>query len=125
MTAERSDEATVRAKYHDWCSARIADRFLELSPEEVYRLAQEVSAGAPDRAGDAPLSYRAQVERVTEVLAGRMELPSFAEWATLYGSDPARYESELFGFWKLNRTEEGGGDEARPADQPDSGEAAT
>ena len=33
-------EGTLRAKYLDWCSARLAERFLDLSPEEIYALAR-------------------------------------------------------------------------------------
>ena len=37
---EGSGESTLRAKYLDWCSARLAERFLDLSPEEIYALAR-------------------------------------------------------------------------------------
>ncbi|MFO7894110.1 MAG: hypothetical protein R6U63_10260 [Longimicrobiales bacterium] len=40
-------ESTLRAKYLDWCSARLAERFLDLSPEEIYALARPAE---PDRA---------------------------------------------------------------------------
>ena len=45
---EGSGESTLRAKYLDWCSARLAERFLDLSPEEIYALARP---DAPDRTG--------------------------------------------------------------------------
>jgi hypothetical protein len=35
----------LEAKYLDWCSARLADRFLRLTPDEIYDLAQE---GSPE-----------------------------------------------------------------------------
>ena len=37
---EGSGGNTLRAKYLDWCSARLAERFLDLSPEEIYALAR-------------------------------------------------------------------------------------
>lgn len=32
-------ERVLRAKYLDWCSAKVADRFLALTPDEIYELA--------------------------------------------------------------------------------------
>lgn len=37
---EGTPESTLRAKYLDWCSARLAERFLDLSPEAIYALAR-------------------------------------------------------------------------------------
>jgi|GEM_PF-192637 len=44
------DERVLRAKYLDWCSAKVADRFLRLSPDEIYELAHVQS---DDRSGAA------------------------------------------------------------------------
>ncbi|HUF50076.1 MAG TPA: hypothetical protein VMN60_04550 [Longimicrobiales bacterium] len=55
------------------------------------------AAGADD---DELLSYRAVVERVTEVLAREVELPSLDEFTALYEKDPAAIEARLLGFWK-------------------------
>lgn len=41
MSIEPADERILRAKYLDWCSARVADRFLAMTPEQIYDLAQE------------------------------------------------------------------------------------
>lgn len=43
MVARVADEAVLRAKYLDWCSARLADHFLQLTPGEIYELAQEAA----------------------------------------------------------------------------------
>ena len=40
-----SEDAILRAKYLDWCSARIAERFLALSPDEIYQLAERATDG--------------------------------------------------------------------------------
>lgn len=90
------------AKYHDWCSARIADQFLSLSPERIYELAEATEPAPlnPQDPGDA--SYRALVHRVTEALLDAMELPDFEEWRQSYQADPGRYDEELFGFWRRN-----------------------
>ncbi|HEX7119232.1 MAG TPA: hypothetical protein VF212_10615 [Longimicrobiales bacterium] len=43
MVNEPADEPILRAKYLDWCSARVVDRFLELTPDQIYQLAHEHS----------------------------------------------------------------------------------
>lgn len=106
----------LRAKYLDWCSARIAERFLRLTPEEIYELAQRASSeevrGSRDAASASTVAeatgsdvqptetFRHIVERVTEVLAARMALPAFAEWAAAYRAQPSRYDDELLGLWR-------------------------
>ncbi|MBI4408588.1 MAG: hypothetical protein HY561_02690 [Gemmatimonadetes bacterium] len=103
MEADGGGEPVLRAKYLDWCSARVADRFLQLTPEQIYELAQTASrTGSPSGAdfvgNSAP--YRVLVERVTEVLASHIGLPPFEEWAEAYRQEPQRYDAELLGFWK-------------------------
>ena len=49
MAADAGDASNLRTKYLDWCSARIADRFLRLPPDEIYDLAHEVSRDATGR----------------------------------------------------------------------------
>lgn len=119
MRTGDDDLAVLRSKYHDWCSARVADRFAELSPEEIYQLAhapQEVAeATMRGRArGEAEASasrdadvfslgdegYSELVRRVTEVLATSIDLPSFEEWLDDYRREPERYDQEMLGFWR-------------------------
>jgi hypothetical protein len=108
-----SEDRTLRAKYLDWCSARIAERFLDLSPEEIYELAHPVGVAAEGGGGlpvgdRAPAvlpppheeSYRILVKRVTEALLGRMSLPTFEQWSAAYDEAPARFDAEMLGFWK-------------------------
>jgi len=40
------------------------------------------------------------VDRVTDVLASTVELPTFEDWAASYAESPARYDDELLGFWR-------------------------
>ena len=57
-----TQQRILRAKYLDWCSAKIAERFLALSPDEIYELAERASHGAttaPDPAGSFPSSASA------------------------------------------------------------------
>ncbi len=97
----------LRAKWLDWCSARLADRFLRLTPDEIYELAQRASlesepaggAGEGRRVG-TELSYRSLVELVTEALQAQNPLPSFEEWAAAYAEAPERFDQELLGLWR-------------------------
>jgi hypothetical protein len=117
-------ENELRAKYLDWCSARLADHFLALSPDEIYELAERASHGREpetdavvagrasarqqlswqEHSSSATVSldesdvFRVLVARVTEVLADT--LPTYEEWAAEYQRDPGRYDVELLGFWK-------------------------
>lgn len=130
MAAEPADDRILRAKYLDWCSAQVADRFLELTPDEIYQLAHQARPGAAvasepgevvSRAADvlatvdgaqlravieapepsAPgLSYRALVQRVTEALTASMALPPFDLWVEAYRASPGRFEAEMLGFWE-------------------------
>jgi len=97
----------LRAKYLDWCSARLADRFLRLTPDEIYELAQRAEAESEsahgttgERAVGTELSYRAVVERVTEALASRIQLPTYEEWLAAYTEAPERFDEELLGLWR-------------------------
>lgn len=38
-----SSDPVLRAKYLDWCSARVANRFVKLTPEEIYQLAERAA----------------------------------------------------------------------------------
>ena len=92
----RSDEAVLRAKYLDWCSARIAERFLALSPDQIYQLAERATHGQTESVG--PLA--SLIARVTAVLADEMELPTLEEWMVAYSEAPEEFDHEMLGFWK-------------------------
>ena len=112
MSPEPSEDEVLRAKYLDWCSAKVAERFLRLTPEEIYELAQRASPGdgaSPTDAqavalgegrGAAPLTFRGIVERVTAVLTEELDLPAFDAWQSAYKAEPAQYDEELLGLWR-------------------------
>lgn len=104
MSTDPAGARILRAKYLDWCSARLADRFLRLTPEEIFDLAQEASAlGTVEAASSweaSPESYRTMVERVTEALALRLALPPYEQWAVAYEEHPEQFDHELLGLWK-------------------------
>ena len=72
MTAEELPESEMRFKYFDWCSAQVADRFLRLSPEEIFRLAER---GGHEGVGPSELHDTAA--------AGANSPAAFALWRQL------------------------------------------
>ena len=111
-----SRNGTLRAKYLDWCSARLAERFLDLTPEEIYELARPEGGpdpeGPPSPALPPPTQprYRALVQRVTEALLERTPLPTFEQWSAAYAETPERFDAEMLGFWKDVVGEPAGGE---------------
>lgn len=112
-------DRTRRAKYLDWCSARLAERFLDLTPEQIYELARPEEVESTSGTGVArrttlPLpthqDYRALVQRVTDVLLERTPLPTYEQWSAAYDETPERFDVELLGFWK-EAVEAGAADE--------------
>jgi hypothetical protein len=97
---DEADERTLRAKYLDWCSARVAERFLDLSAEEIYALAQPSSEPSSSLPSPAEASYRVLVQRATEALLGQLSLPVFEEWRRQYEASPAVFDAEMLGFWR-------------------------
>ena len=86
----------------------MADQFLELSPDEIFELAERASrydsvgTGEPHSGSEnADLAdYRNLVARVTEVLTQQIGLPTFEVWLEMYRADPESVESRLLGFWR-------------------------
>lgn len=85
----------LRAKYFDWCSARIAERFVHLSVQEIYALADSAAASEEE-----DRSFQLIMDRATAVLASSTVLPSLEEWVAAYTADPASYDADLIGFWR-------------------------
>ena len=110
------EERVLRAKYLDFCSARLAEIFLSLSDERIFVLVEE--AAREGRLNVAELSFDQMVKLVTEKLRSSVPLPDFETWATEYRSDPNRYEPYLMGLWK-RRVESG------EAAREDQGEEST
>jgi hypothetical protein len=92
-------DRVLRAKYLDWCSARVADRLFKLRPEEIYDLARALDANPVD--GQEPTAdFRAVVGRLTEELTRELGLPDFAEWRRQYAAAPDQFDEEMVGFWR-------------------------
>jgi len=88
MGPEARPEREIHAKYLDWCSGRITERLMALSPAQAFHLA--------DRADAGPLDPGLLVARIVDEL----QLPTFDEWRVAYERDPASYDREMLGFWR-------------------------
>lgn len=96
----------LQYRYLDWCSAKVAERFQELSLDEIWERAHRADpqlpshpptdlrrAPEPDHPG-----YLELVRRLSVQLATELQLPSFAEWSEKYRRDPEAFDRELLGF---------------------------
>ncbi len=95
---EGEDESVLRAKYLDYCSARLSEVFLSLSEERIYDLVEE--AARQGRLNVAELAFDEMVKLATEKLRRSVPLPDFETWAREYREDPGRYEPYLMGLWE-------------------------
>jgi hypothetical protein len=91
-------EEILRAKYLDYCSARVCDVFMELEEERVFELAKAAEAKAGVSHG--ALSFRDLAGLLVEQLLGDLALPDFESWAEDYRRHPERYDPYLLGLWK-------------------------
>ena len=100
---EGDDEPVLRAKYLDYCSARLSEVFLSLSEERIYGLVEE--AARQGRLNVAELAFDEMVKIATEKLRRSVPLPDFETWAREYREDPERYEPYLLGLWEVSEGE--------------------
>ncbi|MXX55396.1 MAG: hypothetical protein F4106_02360 [Gemmatimonadetes bacterium] len=95
---ERQDgDSVLRAKYRDYCSARVADAILSLSPEEIYSLARSEARSIGHMVPD---SYNEAIRLATGRIRNRLALPEFEEWALEYRNNPDRFDPYILGLWK-------------------------
>ena len=87
----------LRAKYHDYCSAQVADLLVYMSPDEIYTLAHSVLT---EEAKADDISYTEMVGIATEWLS-----PPFEVWVEDYRRHPKRYDAYLLGLWKRQEDE--------------------
>ncbi len=91
-------DEVLRAKYLDFCSARLTEVFLSLSEERIYRLVEEAAREANLQVG--ALNFQTMVRLVTKKLEQSVPLPDLQTWAREYSADPARFDEHLMGLWK-------------------------
>ncbi len=94
----------LRGKYHDYCSAQVADLLVYMSPDEIYTLAHSVLT---EETNADDISYTEMVGIATEWLSRRVALPPFEVWVEDYRRHPQRYDEYLLGLWK-RQGEKGG-----------------
>ena len=89
----------LRAKYHDYCSAQVADLLVYMSPDEIYLLAHRAYR---EEGGEGEISYVEMVRVATDWLARRIALPPFDVWLKDYQEYPDRYEEYFMGLWETD-----------------------
>ncbi|MGD2152170.1 MAG: hypothetical protein PVG79_02810 [Gemmatimonadales bacterium] len=91
-------EEVLRAKYLDYCSARLCDVFMQLEEERVFELAKL----AEERAGieQGALSFQQIADLLVEKLMDDLALPDFTTWAQAYQENPEHFDPYLLGLWK-------------------------
>lgn len=104
----------LRAKYHDYCSAQVADLLVYMSPDEIYLLAHRAYR---EEGREDEISYADMVQVATDWLAKRVALPPFEVWVEDYRAHPDRYEEYFMGLWESEL--EGPGDRSESADSED------
>ena len=92
-------EDMLKEKYLDYCSARVAEVLLDLSPDEIYLVA-ESAAGGPVRSGS--LSYDQMVRLATARISESASLPEFTDWSRAYQEDPAPFDALILGLWEAD-----------------------
>ncbi|MGD8817941.1 MAG: hypothetical protein PVJ51_12220 [Acidobacteriota bacterium] len=97
-SAGEPTESELRAKYLEYCSARISEVFLSLSDERTYQLVEEAARDEGVEVGS--LGFQAMMRLVTRKLRESVPLPDFESWAREYREDPARFEPLLLGLWR-------------------------
>jgi hypothetical protein len=97
-------DPVLRAKYLDYCSARISEVFLSLSDERTYQLMEEAARESGLAVGS--LGFPEMMRLVTRKLQRGVPLPDLEKWAREYEEDPARYDAYLLGLWEEETEEE-------------------
>jgi hypothetical protein len=87
----------LRAKYHDYCSAQVADLLVLMSPDEIYLLAHRAYR---EEGGEGEISYVEMVRVATDWLGRRIALPPFEVWLEDYRANPDKYEEYFMGLWE-------------------------
>ena len=94
-------DRVLRAKYLDYCSARVAEVLLRLTADDMYVLAQEVAGESGGENEEVP-SFGTIVRLATERITRDLSLPDFSDWVGEYRKDPERFEHEMIGLWEAD-----------------------
>ena len=99
--SEGESDPILRAKYLDYCSARVAEVLLRLTADDMYVLAQEV-AGESAGENEAVPSFNTIVRLATERITRGLSLPDFWDWVGEYRKNPEGFEQEMIGLWEAD-----------------------
>ena len=115
-----ANEAVLRAKYADFCSAQLTEVFLALSDERIYELVEEEARRQGLGKGD--LGFKSMVRLATKRLRDNVPLPDYESWKKDYEAEPERYERYLMGLWRPLAGGTGRGGRSSPDDVGADGE---
>jgi hypothetical protein len=99
-------DPVLRAKYLDYCSARISEVFLSLTDEHTYQLMEEAAREADLTVG--ALSFQAMMQLVTRKLRMSVPLPDMETWIMEYSQHPERYDPYMLGLWESEALDRNG-----------------
>ena len=88
----------LRAKYHDYCSAQVADLLVLMSPDEIYLLAHRAYR---EEGGEGDISYVEMMRVATDWLGRRIALqlaPASNRTSTLT-SNHAAQAARGWAYW--------------------------
>lgn len=83
-------DTEARARYLDFCAARISEVFLSLSDERTYQLMEEAALEAGLEIGS--LGFSEMMDLVTQRLRQNVPLPKFDDWIEEYRKSPERFD---------------------------------
>lgn len=98
----QESEAVLRAKYHDFCSAQVADALLLMSPDEIFVLARDAAEASGLR---EELTYDRAVRLATATVFDQLALPAYETWLADYQAHPDRYDRYFMGLWQSEVTD--------------------
>lgn len=97
MSEPDAARGSLWVRYVDWCSAQVARRLLELSPEDFWeraeRQAQTEGSSVPLTQSVVPLARQLAMELYEE-----LGLPPFQRWTEEYQQHPERFDPDILGF---------------------------
>lgn len=97
MSSSEAARGSLWVRYVDWCSAQVARRLLELSPEDLWeradRLARAEIGSTPLSRAIVPLARQLAVELYHE-----LDLPPYPRWSEEYQREPQRFDPDILGF---------------------------
>ena len=95
----------LRARYLDYCAARISEVFLSLSDERTYQLMEEAAREANLEIGS--LGFSEMMDLVTQRLRKSVPLPEFDTWLSEYEKTPEAFDHAFFEPESLREESEG------------------